>query len=211
MTSVALSTIGLEEVQRAAYFQLFENLNEAVTEIETTWAVSDEDFATRTGTDYVPTTLEPIDPANFYEGHRPSLIRAPIENYPNVSVSATRATPGINTDMFDHQDLYRNVIWVEIMVKASNEEEVNRRIMRTADAANSVMLSDPTLGGTIHGFDASPSLIISDVFTRKERSAYGAEWLWQGARLEYAVRKEAVRPSTSTGSFFRAAGYDIDQ
>ena len=32
----------------------------------------------------------------------------------------------------------------------------------------------------------------------------GTEWFWQGARLEYVVRKDAVLPQSASGSNFRA-------
>ena len=45
--------------------------------------VSDEEFATATGRSSELTVLERVDPNNFHEGHRPSLISAPIDAYPN--------------------------------------------------------------------------------------------------------------------------------
>jgi hypothetical protein len=55
--------------------------------------------------------------------------------------------------------------------------------------------------------DVSPSM--SDLFTRKEKTTYGDLWFWQGARLEYVVRKDAIRylPSGSSSAqneFFKS-------
>jgi hypothetical protein len=109
------------------------------------------------------------------------------------------------SDQYDQIDVYRDNLFVEIMVKATQdegEEIVNRRVQRTAEAVNICILRNETLNGIVAGFDTAPTLRLSDVFTRKERTAYGPEWFWQGARLEYAVRKEATHPSLSPGSIF---------
>jgi len=205
---------GLEEIQRQAFYMLFDNLNTRINEISTRMQISDQDFADHTGQPYVETIVEEVEPQNFYEGHRPSLISAAVESYPNCAVWVVRATPGTGSEAFDHQTVYRNLVYVEVMVKSIEDEgEVNRRLLRTTEAVNVVMTADKTLGGTVSGFDGEPLISISDVFTRKERTAYGPHWFWQGARLEYAVRKEAVLPS-SAGSVFRAGppvGLDIDQ
>ena len=169
---------------------------------------SDAEIALLRGQDYVPTVLEPVEPVNFYEGHRPSLINATIEKYPNCSVMANQATPAA-LDLIDQADAYRCNLFVELMVKTiDNEETVNRRVQRMAEAVNITMMSDQSLGGVVTAFDGPPVVVVGDVFVRKEKTSYGAEWLWQGARLEYVVRKEASRPS-SNGAVLPA--FDIDQ
>lgn len=213
MSLVETATTGLEEIQRQVFFKLFEDMNDTILVIAERMDTSDEEFATRTGRPYVQTVIEPVEPANFYEGHRPSLITAPIEDYPNVSVMATRSAPTPESDLLDHGASYRDSIIVEIMAKAIEDEEtVNRRIHRLAQAAHVCLMRDQTLNGVVSGFDTTPSVAISDVFTRKEQTGYGPNWFWQGARLEYAVRKEAGHfPSSSSGSIFQSAPYEIDQ
>lgn len=207
--------VGLEQVQRKAFYALFDQLNDTIAEIEAEMNVSDLDFNEHTGRTVPPTVVERIEPDNFIEGHKPSLIKAAIDRYPNCSVWALRANPTAESALLDHQTVYRDLLYVETMVKAIEDEEtVNRRAHRTAEAVNIVMLRNKTLGGTVSGFTDEPSLEMSDVFTRKERTAYGPHWFWQGVRLTYAVRKDAVMPSSS-GSSFRGAGafmgIDIDQ
>lgn len=206
--------IGLEEIQRQAFLVIFENANNAIAQIESEMAVSDQEFANRTGRPYVPVEIERISNENFHEGHRPSLIKASIERYPNVSVWALRATPSAESGDFDQISVFNTLLYVEIMVKAEGdqgEEVVNHRVQRTMEAVNAVLMANQTLNGAVSGFSADPTVNLTDVFTRKERTSYGPEWLWQGARLEYAVRKEAGIPAASTGSFFRSVDYDIDQ
>lgn len=209
MTSVIpLPVIGIEAIQRAAFVQLYSGLNDAIARSSAFMAHSDEALATFTGRVYSPTVLEPVDPENFYEGHRPSLINAPIERYPNCSVMVNQATPAA-LDLVDQADAYRCNLMVEVMVKGiDDEEEVNRRVNRMLEAANMVMMSDQTLGNTVNSFDSPPVIFVGDLFTRKEKTSYGSQWLWQGARLEYGIRKEAARPS-SNGALLPL--FDIDQ
>jgi hypothetical protein len=213
MTLVTAPIIGLEQVQRELFYAFFEGINPAIVEVADFMATSDETFAVRTGRPYAATVVEPIEPDNIYEGHRPSLIKAPVDRYPNCSVWTVRAVPAPGSASLDQVSVYRDLAFVEVMVKsADSEEEVNRRLLRTVEAANIVVMQDPTLGGTVHGIDDDVTVNVSDVFTRTERTAYGPEWYWQGARLEYTVRKEAVLPSSSTGSIFRTSiPYDVDQ
>lgn len=198
-------TIGLELIQRAALVHLFNNLNTALSERAEYAHESDEALASYMGVQYEKTEIEEIANENFYEGHRPSLIKAPIENYPNISVWSVRATPHPESAFSDHTNIWNVLLFVEIMCKSERDEgEVNRRIIRTTEAVNAVMQSDPTLGGSCTGFttDVTPSL--SDVFMRKRDTSYGDPWFWQGARLEYVVRKDAVLPQSTPGSDFRA-------
>lgn len=212
MSIVAEPVLGLEQIQRATLVVLMDGLNNALDQVNTWMASSDSAMATRFGVPYAPTTIEHIEIANFYEGHRPSLIKAPIDKYPNCSTWAVRATPTADSASNDQLGIFRDLIYVEVMVKsADNEEEVNRRMQRTVEAVNICVMNNQSLNGVVHGLDTDPTVNISDVFTRKERTSYGPEWFWQGARLEYAVRKEAVYPSSSPGSFFRTSDFSIDQ
>lgn len=207
-TIINLPTIGIEAIQRAAFKQLFDGLNGALAQMAMFMDTSDQEIALLTGREYVPTALEPVALTNFYEGHRPSLINAAIEKYPNCSVMANQATPA-TLDLIDQADAYRCNLFVEIMAKTTDSEEtVNRRVQRMAEAVNITLMADQSLGGVVTSFDSPPVVVVGDVFVRKEKTSYGAEWLWQGARLEYAVRKEASRPS-SNGAFLPA--FDIDQ
>ena len=208
MTIMTNALIGAEQVQRAAFLQLFQNLNPALVEMEDFMVTSDQAFSQITDRPYVATELEPVDPDNFHEGHTPSLIKAPIGEYPNCCVWVTRAAPAPGMEQYDHQTGWLDNLTVECMVKSeTSEAEVDRRIKRMAEAVNVALTSDPTLGGVVYELQTPPTVIWGDVFTRKERTAYGPHWFWQGVRMEYPVRKEATMP-TASGSF---AGLDIDQ
>lgn len=208
-TIIGTPSTGSEQIQRAALYVLHKTINEAIGLVQAAWVASDTEHATVFGNTYIPTILEPIQNKNFHEGHRPSLINAPVDRYPNVAVMAYRATPAPGTDLFDHQENYRVSLAVEVMVKAMSEEgeEVcNRRAHRLVDAVHVSLMANTTLGGLVSGFDGTPTTSVTELFTRKDRggndsgqrgarTAYGPEWFWQGGRLEYAVRKEAAMPS----------------
>jgi len=206
MTLVSEPILALEAIQREAFRVFFDQLNGAIDQIADFMAPRDEALAAHVGSEYVPTVIEHVAPENFYEGHRPSLISAPVTAYPNLAVWAVRSVPAPESAQLDQISVSRTLLYVECMVKsAADEGEVNRRILRTVEAVNLCVMSNPTLNGIVNAADSEPSVTISEVFTRKETTAYGPHWFWQGARLEYAVRKEAALPSSSSGSIFRTA------
>jgi|1186.fasta_scaffold16160_4 hypothetical protein len=204
---------GLENVQRGVFLALFEGLNTAIDKMQSWYDASDQEFATRTGRVYVPTIVEHVDPANFHEGHKPSLANSPIDGFPNISVMALRSNPSIEDAALDQLSSYSNAVFVEILIKSEkSEEETNRRIHRTVEAANFCLSNNPTLGGIASGLESVPGTDISEVFVKAERTSYGPEWFWQGARIEYTVRMQASPPPKSgilqTDS---APEYAIDQ
>lgn len=209
MTLIAEPILGLEAIQRELFIVLFDQLNGAIDQIAEFMNPRDEGLAAHLGRDYEPTVVEHIENPNFYEGHRPSLIDAPIANYPNLATWAVRTTPTPDSALLDQMSVSRSLLYVEIMCRSDKDEgEANRRLLRTLEAVNLVVVSNPTLNGVVNEADSEPSVTISEMFTKKERSAYGPHWFWQGARLEYAVRKESAMPSSSSGSIFRTAQPD---
>ena len=207
MTVDTNALIGAEQIQRALFYTLFENLNTNIGLIESYMHTSDQEFASVTGRPVDLTEIERVEPEDFHEGHVPSLISAPIDNYPNCAVISVRSTPAAASDQFDQQDAYQDLIAVEVMVKSIvSESEVDRRLKRTAEAVHITLKADETLGGKVSGLDSMPTVVWGDVFTRKESTSYGPHWFWQGARLEYSIRKNAVRAEANAGGVF-----DFDQ
>ncbi len=214
---------GLERLQREAFLVLYNNLNDEIALLESAWATLDQDLATQMGLDYTEVTLESIDDINFHLGHRPSLIQAPITRYPNISVMAWQAG-GASPDTNDHLTIFRDRLFVEVMVKSPRytvptgddvtevieaERIVNSRIQRTTDAVNNVILANKTLNDTVVGISTTPSIVISDVFVRDEKTSYGPAWLWQGSRLEYDVSKVSRQEDIS--GILSREGLEIDQ
>lgn len=201
------ATTGLERIQREAFLILFDNLNDAIAEAEAQWVDLDSDFWAHTGRTPRAITVELVDPANFHYGHRPSLIKAPISEYPNCSVIGDRVGPSAN-DVLDQLTVRENRLAVEVMAKSDvDEDEVTRRIQRMADAANAVLIANTTLNGVVQEIVGPLRVFITDLQVRKERTSHGKPWFWQGARLEYGVQKESAIPGPS-GGFLRSAGID---
>lgn len=220
--------LGLERLQREAFLVLFKNLNQELGLLDSAWATLDQQLSVATGRDFDPITLEPVEEINFHMGHRPSLIEAPIQRYPNVSVMAYQVRPD-NQGVIDQIAQIRDRLFIEVMVKSpqyetSTEEAtagqieaeriVNARIQRTTDAVNNVLQAHRTLNGTTQEIIDVPAVIISDVFPRAEKTSYGQPWLWQGSRLEYEVSRlsQLDEDSAILGSgFVRREGLNIDQ
>lgn len=201
MTLTSSPIIGLEQIQRQAFYSLFEKLNPSIEQIQTSMDASDQEFAEKTGRAYEELTIEPIADSEFYEGHRPSLITSPVENYPNCSVWCDSAQMSDDSEYMDHTDIFVNQLLVEVMVKADpgqDESVVNRRAIRTAEAAHFSLMTDQTLGGIVTAFAELPTVKLSEVFKRQDSTGYGQEYFWQAARLDYVILKESNKPSNLT-------------
>lgn len=220
-TLIADATLGLEDIQREAFIVCWENFDAALGAIAEKWDARDEADADRLGVPHVATELELVDrtptddnpTGNYWEGHVPSLINAPVENYPNLAVMCFRGTPGPQSDLFDHADQYLNSLIVDVMVKATNERDVNRRAHRMAEAAHLCLRSNSTLHGTVEGLNTAATADISDVFVRREKTKghYGSVWYWQGARLSYGMKKMSS-VATSSNGFMPSVGFpEVDQ
>lgn len=214
------ASVGLELVQLEAFAVLYENLNDALEQSQARGDAVEARLEELFGEAPDPVVLELVDKTprasdpggNFYLGHRASLINAPIEQYPNVSVVADDITPDPLLD-FDQGSAYRDRLRIEFMVKSIvGEDEVNKRVQRMLDAINAVMMSNRSLNGVVpEGLTLSRGFI-GNVFPREAQTSYGDRWFWQGGRLDYVVTKVGADPSpASGGNFFRGADIGIDQ
>lgn len=208
---VSKPTLGLEQIQRAALYIFYKEFNNTLAHVEAAWADSDEAFATAMGRDPVVVDLPAIPDDHFHEGHRPSLINAPVENYPALSVMVLSGRR-IETAS-DHTETYVNNLIVEMFVCTEGEGEtaetvIERRAHRYAEAAEVLMSANPTLANTVLDRVAGPKVDITNTFIRKDKTSYGKPYSWKGIRMEYNVRKDAVLPSSAGGNL--VGGKDID-
>lgn len=187
--------LGLEKIQRQALLVLAQNLNAKIASLSSTWTTETNDFYTALSRTNPGITIESIPLENFIPGSIPSLINAPVENYPNVTCIAYSSRPKRSND--DTGENYTVQLSVEVMVKSDNfdedfshfgEEQVNSRIQKTLEAIHSVFLDDPTLGNTVIGL-GPPSPDVGDVFVRRAEKSMGKRWFWQGGKLEFVVDK----------------------
>ena len=176
-----------ENIGRQAIKVLYDNLNTRISSLSAGWIAEDATYFGSIGRSAPGYTVESITAENFYPGIVPSLITAPIENYPNCAAYAYLATPQVSRD--DIGDFYTVRLRVEIMVKSEDSElEVNSRISRSLQAANAVMMENRTLNGLVPKF-GFPRETKGDVFVRREDKSRGPRWFWQGGSLEYEVDK----------------------
>jgi hypothetical protein len=188
----------LERIQREALTILFDGLNDKINVMQPTWVAEDESLLYALGRGNSGWTVEEVPDENFYPGTIPSLIKAPVEKYPNVCVICYRGVPRNSLD--DTAELYMNVMAVEIMTKSGfydpndvadtifHEQEVNSRIQKTLDAAHLTLLGNRTLNQVVPEIPA-PNVSVGDIFVRTERDGAGNKWLWQGGSLEYNLDK----------------------
>lgn len=181
-----------ELIGRSALMQLLASVNTEIAIHASAWAARDMELDSVRGLSYSPVELEAVAYEHMYHGHIPTLIDAPLELYPNLSVMASRVSDIPNGGWDQEGHLHRVELAVEVMVKSlESEENVNKRIQRTSDAVNQVILNDPTLRGLVSSTEFV-SVDVSDVFVRREEKSRGPRWFWQGARLEYTIDKPAA-------------------
>jgi hypothetical protein len=223
-TLIDTPVVGLEDLQRSAFYVFFEGMNNALSEIEAYWLPRDQIYNTRTNQSIPPTTLEPIPNGNFHEGHKPSLVNGTPEGYPNLAVFATQAAPSPYDRALDVQDSWLITLLVEIMVKGANEDETNRRVQRNIEAAVMCLRRNLGLGGATDGYLGAPSIVVSDLFAVRSvstggaypgESGSGARYLWQGAAITFRMLKESTLPTDGPDTFAKASQVDysaqIDQ
>lgn len=183
------ASAALELLSKQSLSILYAELNDEIEAIQAVWDARDLAYVEELhGAIRARTQIELIQPENFYWGHRPSLIEAPIEGYPNVSCFAYRAARSpVGLDQVNRKII---TLSVEIMCRSEDsEEEVNARIARTADAVQSVLSRHPTLDGAVFQIGDEPDVTLSDLMARTDQRSGGNRFYWQGARLEYAVEK----------------------
>src|SRR5574337_189383 len=178
--------VQLERLMRAATLLLYNNLNNEISTQNTNWGsgsgdLDDTQFWTALGRSNPGISAEQIEAGNFYPGHVPSLIDAPIDKYPNVSVMAYQADALPNAD--DWSEQYMAHLAVEIMCKALCDSDkpdqdadalaaqaVNMRTHRTLAAVHAVFMSDDarTFMKVVPRAQNAPNQVITNVFVRRE-------------------------------------------
>ncbi len=204
-----MSEIQLERLTRAAILLLADSssgINSEISNQNTAWGgggdLDDPQFWTALNQTDPEAQVEEIELENFYPGHVPSLIDAPIDKYPNLAVLTYRADAIPSAD--DWSEQYMVNLAVEVMCKAEGASDkpvqeadaraaelVNMRTNRTLAAAHKVLMSDGARNfmSLVPKVGNAPNVIITDVFVRHEEKGRGPRWFWQGARLDYRIQQ----------------------
>lgn len=196
MSLLTDETTGLEQLQRAALQILHTNLNSQLITTEAIWDPRDVAYAVSMNQVYKQITLEPIPDANFYSGHKPSLIERGPDFFPSVTVLAYATNPGGDTQIDQAYGL-SNRLAIETLVKAGyypdddisgvGEDIVNARIQRTTDSIIAVMSHNRTLGGLVNSISDTPGVQISEVFAVSDDRT--GRWYWQASRIDLTITR----------------------
>lgn len=179
---------GLELISRQAVITLTASLNDEINSVSAHWAPLDIELATLRGLTYASCPMQEVANNHIHQGHRPSLINAPLTEFPNVSCMAYKAMP--DAEQLDTIDKFSNSLYIECFVHGTEEEgeeTVNKRIQRLTESIVNVIARDNRLGGNFLNIQRPPIISIGDLFVRKEEKGRGPRFLWQGSRLEYMV------------------------
>lgn len=189
--------LGTEDLQYRCFASLYANINTEITVEEALGQVLDARFNVLTGRDIPMTVLEEFALADIHYGHRPSMIEAPPTEYPSLCVFSYRTSPsGTNIDSTTKSNLQ---VAIECIVKSDGyadtdrsgvgEDQVGRRVKRTAEAINNVMQQH----AAVQAYSVPPPVVVwGDIFKRSEESGSGLENYYQGVRMEYVFQKQNV-------------------
>lgn len=189
--------LGFEEVGRATLKILVESLNDEIEERTNKWDLDDLDLQSLLG-GIGQVDVQPVDLEDFHDGPHPSVLKRAPERFPAVSVMSYFSQPV--TSEIDQASGSSLKLAVEAfcvsgpVVEAAlpqHETIVHRRILRTTEAINAVLMRERTLCGVVQpgitqGPRGGPG---PQSFLRKEESGGGPDYIWQGSRLEYTLQR----------------------
>lgn len=194
--------LGLERFAREVLILMIDNLETELGVQDAKWVTLDQELAVKLQMDYVPCNSDPVLPRNFVMGHKPSLIEAPIEKYPNLAVMSYESFP--SPDQGDQYFGVTNTLFIESMVidgpydqgspgvfDEYGEDLVNKKVQRMNEAIHAIICANRTLGGYAFEITNPPRSRISDCFRRRDINS-GADYYWQMTRLEYNINKIAA-------------------
>lgn len=194
--------VGTERISYEVLTLMINNINTALATEDAKWLTLDQSLSTLLGINFVQCVSNQIQKPNFFLGHRPSLIEAPVENYPNLAVMADVAIP--SSDIGDHWEGFNVRLFIEGMVidgpytdltegyVRTGEDLCNKKAQRMMEAIHNIMITNRTLNGIIEEINETPRVFLSNCFVRSEDTSSGSEFYWQMLRLEYNIRKVAT-------------------
>lgn len=194
------SNIGFEQVTRGARLVLFKGLNAEIDAQAERWGAADlelQSLGLDPGVGQIE--LEHIEPTNLHEGPHKSILEAPPTAFPNVSVMAYLAIPA--GAQFDQFDSYEITLFAETFVIAGPvptgqetafETIVHRRIERTTEAVNTVLMRDSTLLGTVSPISVpGRGGIVDASWLKRKDGSSGSRYLVHGSKLQYTLQRHA--------------------
>jgi len=189
--------IVLEEVERALHLLVFNQLTGILAEVASDMAAEDTAYYGALGISPAPDTpLTP--PVVILDGHHPYVLERPLTDFPNVTVNAhehPETQPG--TSYVDQLENIQTSAYIEAFNYAlvprdptaeqiaDAEDLLNRVTKRYARALHRLVKENPTLLGTVHRTEGSPTVTLSNVAPSAVSDLDDQIVLFQGARLDY--------------------------
>jgi hypothetical protein len=147
----------LEEVARAMLLTLTTALPQALTDVAAVMADEDAVYYAALGEPVPDTPLPP--PAKWFEGHHPSILERPVDEFPNVTCMAYNHRSA-NDLAADQYEPFAYPVYVEAAVMHTDESTINRVAWRYAKALHRAVLYNDTLRTALPQVGADDSVVI---------------------------------------------------
>lgn len=196
------SGIEFEQIQRVTLAQIKKFLPEVTKKLQEKWDKKDADFAANANIPFKTVQIPQVE--NFFTGIKPSLLEAPIEMWPSITVYChnAKASP-FQPDQYDenliplfidvlctHGPIQQDVVHKKDGILA--EQALDSQLQRLSDAVQICIKKDPTLGATITGpIEKPPTIITSLPWAKTEASSGSNVYIYQGKLHEYTVKKDS--------------------
>lgn len=203
MSLIFDSRASAEDLQLAVFQTVQANLNAYIVEEAANGLIIDAAVAAAGGNS-LTVEIEPFEAKYIHYGHRPSMIEAPIYEYPSMSVMTYAVSPAAANQSADYGHSLSLRCAIEFIVKSGpypsddrdgvGEDIVGRRAKRTTEAVHRLMQDHAALGGYFMPPEVPPTITFGDIFEREEdgETATGARWYWHGVRMDYIYLKQTV-------------------
>jgi hypothetical protein len=151
--------------------------------------------------------IQRVDSKNLYMGARPSLLQAPIEFWPSVTVRCGDLRPARDGAQPDQYDTFDCDLYVEVMTYAgpvdrdhlhlqegiNSEGDVNMQVHLLSSAVQMCIRKDPTFGGAIMPIQNPPIIVPSfpTALPGNDQERVGDYYHYQGRQLTYVVTRNS--------------------
>jgi len=191
----------LEQVQRSAKAQIMKYLPEITKQLQSVWDERDEEYCELINVAYSKVKIPNVDKQNFYTGIKPSLLLAPVQMWPSITVWCHDSKASMfQADQYDTNDAK---LGIEVLCNAGPinkeklhlkegillEQQLDSQIQRLTDAVLMCIKKDPALGGVIHGAIEKPANVTTSLPWSRQDEQTSNWYIFQGKLCEYTVQK----------------------
>lgn len=192
-------------LQLAAKAQVLKHLENECDRQEEFWSHRVVELADALNIDMVPPVIMRVDPDNVYTGARPSLLLAPVEFWPSVTIRCGELRPArLESDQIDefNCDLFFEIMCYAGPVKPEQtrlkpgieaEGAVDVQVHLLSNAVQMCVSRDPTFGGVCASIQAAPTIRPSfpTVTRGNNQERIGDSYFYQGRQIRYVVTRRS--------------------